>query len=224
MSLSAISSPDILVFDQSRDNSPKGQELANQLKRIDQPVFCRGMASGIQVRPAHGDGSGQNLFDGIVLPCPLGSFGDRSFCSDHGLRYPYVGGSMAKGISSVAIVRELGRNGMLGFFGAAGLPLEVVEQAIDQLEPDRTHFSYGFNLIHSPNEPELEKALVELYIRRDIRLIEASAFLSLTLPLVRFRTHGIHRDATGEVVTPNRIIAKISREEIAARFMAPPMP
>ena len=30
---------------------------------------------------------------------------------------------MAKGISSAAMAEELGRAGMLGFFGAAGLPL-----------------------------------------------------------------------------------------------------
>ena len=40
---------------------------------------------------------------------------------------------MAKGISSVAMVEELSRSGMLGFFGAAGLPLAVVEDAIDRL-------------------------------------------------------------------------------------------
>jgi PfaD family protein len=44
----------------------------------------------------------------------------------------------------------------------------------------------------------------------------------LTLPVVRYRTHGIHRDATGRIVTPNQIIAKISREEVATRFFSPP--
>jgi len=222
LSLSVLSAPDILSFDQSCPNPQTEQGLNLKLRHIGQPIFCRGGDRGLQVRPVAGSKESWDLFDGIVLPCPLESFGDRSFCLDHNLRYPYVGGSMAKGISSVAMVRELGRNGMLGFFGAAGLPLEEVSGAIDQLESDRARFSYGFNLIHSPNEPELEKALVELYLDRDIRLIEASAFLSLTLPLIRFRTHGIHRDAAGEVVTPNRIVAKISREEIAARFMAPP--
>ncbi|MBW6511498.1 MAG: PfaD family polyunsaturated fatty acid/polyketide biosynthesis protein [Desulfuromonadaceae bacterium] len=158
----------------------------------------------------------------MVLPCPLESLGNRDFCRDHRLRYAYVGGSMAKGISSVAMVEALAEAGMLGFFGAAGLLPETVEEAINQLQSRVTSGGYGFNLIHSPNEPELENALIDLYLRRGVTLIEASAFLDLTLPLVRYRTHGIYRDANGCIITPNRIIAKISREEVAARFFAPP--
>jgi trans-AT polyketide synthase, acyltransferase and oxidoreductase domains len=145
--------------------------------------------------------------------------GDPGFCSDLGLRYPYLGGSMAKGISSVAMVEELGRAGMLGFFGAAGLPFSAVETAVDRLAC--ADFPCGFNLIHSPHEPDLEKALAELYIRKGVRLVEASAFLALTLPLVRYRTHGIHRLPDGTICVPNRIIAKVSREELAERFFSP---
>lgn len=146
--------------------------------------------------------------------------GDPGFCADLGIRYPYLGGSMAKGISSVAMAEELGRAGMLGFFGAAGLPLESVEQAIDRLAAAGVPF--GVNLIHSPHEPDLESALVELYLRKGVRLVEASAFLALSLPLVRYRVHGIRRDADGRIVAPNRIIAKVSREELAERFFSPP--
>lgn len=159
---------------------------------------------------------------GMVLPYSLQQLGDRSFCLDHGLVYPYVGGSMAKGISSVAMVKAFGQNGMLGFYGSAGLPMEEVEAALDSLQQMPEPIPFGVNLIHSPSEPELEKALVELYLKRGVRLIEASAFLALTLPVVRYRTAGIYRDASGQVVAPNRIIAKISREEVAARFMSPP--
>jgi PfaD family protein len=100
--------------------------------------------------------------------------------------------------------------------------LEQVEKAIDELQAEGESFPFGVNLIHSPNEPELEKALVGLYIRKKIHLVEASAFLALTLPIVRYRTHGIHRGTDGRIVTPNKVVAKISREEVAARFMAPP--
>ncbi|MEI6703864.1 MAG: PfaD family polyunsaturated fatty acid/polyketide biosynthesis protein [Deltaproteobacteria bacterium] len=146
--------------------------------------------------------------------------GDQDFCREIGIRYPYLGGSMAKGISSVAMAVELGRAGMLGFFGAAGLPFATVEAAVDQLTD--ADFPCGFNLIHSPHELDLEAALADLYIRKGVRLIEASAFLALTLPLVRYRTHGLHRDANGAIIAPNRIIAKVSREELAERFFSPP--
>jgi trans-AT polyketide synthase, acyltransferase and oxidoreductase domains len=148
------------------------------------------------------------------------AMGDPAFCTDLGIRYPYLGGSMAKGISSVTMVEELGKAGMLGFFGAAGLPLAAVEAAVGHLT--KADFPCGFNLIHSPHEPDLEKALADLYIRRGVRLVEASAFLALTLPLVRYRVHGIHRTADGTICVPNRIIAKVSREELAEKFFSPP--
>ncbi len=127
---------------------------------------------------------------------------------------------MAKGISSAAMVEALGQAGMLGFFGAAGVAFAEVEAAVDRLTGK--DFPCGFNLIHSPHEPDLEAALAELYIRKNVRLVEASAFLDLTLPLVRYRTHNIHRAANGEIVVPNRIIAKVSREELAEKFLSPP--
>ena len=145
--------------------------------------------------------------------------GDTAFCQELGIRYPYLGGSMAKGISSVELSIALGKSGMLGFFGAAGLPVEAVETALDQLITSGVPF--GCNLIHSPQEPDLEAALAELYIRKGVKLVEASAFLALTLPLVRYRLHGIHRATDGSIVTPNRIIAKVSREELAEKFFSP---
>jgi len=157
---------------------------------------------------------------GFVPPCLPENLGNPAFCRELGIRYPYLGGSMAKGISSVAMAEELGKAGMLGFFGAAGLTLPDVEAAVDRLSAG--NFPFGCNLIHSPHEPELEQALVDLYLKKGVRLIEASAFLKLTLPLVRYRIRDIYRRADGSVCAPNRIIAKVSREELAARFFAPP--
>jgi trans-AT polyketide synthase/acyltransferase/oxidoreductase domain-containing protein len=80
---------------------------------------------------------------------------------------------------------------------------------------------FGFNLIHSPNEPRLEADTVQLYLDRNICLVEAAAFLDVTLPLVRYRVTGISRNSDGQVVTPNHIIAKLSREEVAEKFLSP---
>ncbi|MEK6258950.1 MAG: PfaD family polyunsaturated fatty acid/polyketide biosynthesis protein [Planctomycetota bacterium] len=186
---------------------------------------------------------------GVVPPVRIEQLGDATFCADHGLRFPYVSGAMAAGIGSVEVVEEMAQHGMLGFFGAAGLSPSRVEQAIDRLqrelmvdgrglmvrtERQDTSFSsapqpstlnpqpaYGFNLIHSPNEQSLEKALVGLYLKRGVRLVEASAYLDLTPHVVRYRLHGIHRDAAGHVVTPNKVIAKVSRIEVGSKFFAP---
>ncbi len=152
----------------------------------------------------------------------LADLGSHAFCAEHRLRYPYVGGAMANGIASVEFVEAMSRAGLLGFFGAAGLDPDTVEAAIDRLKRSLPDATYGFNLIHSPNEPRLEAAVADLFIRRGIKLVEASAYLGLTLPIVRYRVHGIHQDSTGRIITPNRVMAKVSRVEVASKFFAPP--
>ena len=158
----------------------------------------------------------------MLPPCPLENLGDASFCADHGLRLPYVGGSMAHGISSPEIAIALGQHGMLGFIGAAGDSPGKVEKAILRMKSLPEPVPFGFNLIHSPNEKGLEDEMVDLYLRHEVRLIEASAFLAMSLPLVRYRVTGIHEDENGNIITPNRIIAKVSRVEVASKFFAPP--
>jgi PfaD family protein len=207
--------------------SRSGAELADALRRLNQPLFIaahndsliplsrpRLLADGETPPP------GALPLVGFAPPCPPENLGDPSFCRELGIRYPYLGGSMAKGISSVAMALALGRAGMLGFFGAAGQTVPQVEEAVNQLISGGVPF--GCNLIHSPHDPELEQALVRLYLDRRVRLVEASAFMKLTLPLVRYRLTGIRRNDDGTIHTPNRIIAKVSREELAARFFAPP--
>ena len=159
----------------------------------------------------------------FVPACPLEHLGDPSFRSLHKTRLACMSGAMANGIGSVEIVEAMGRGGMLGIFGAAGLSIGQVERAIGRIQHSLgDEFPFGFNLIHSPSEPALESAIVDLYLRRNIRLVEASAFLDLTLPVVRYRVAGIHVDSRGKIKTPNRIIAKVSRIEVASKFLAPP--
>ncbi|MGR3221233.1 MAG: PfaD family polyunsaturated fatty acid/polyketide biosynthesis protein [Candidatus Anammoxibacter sp.] len=159
---------------------------------------------------------------GYVPAVRMENLGDNSFCKTHELQYPLVAGAMANGICSTDIVEAMGKSGMLAFFGAAGLSIEKIESAIDRLEQCSVNFPFGFNLIHSPGEPDHEAAVVDLYLRRKVRLVEASAFLGLTLPVVKYRVSDIYRDKQGNIVTPNRVVAKISRIEVASKFFAPP--
>ena len=100
-----------------------------------------------------------------VPACPLENLGDRSFCADYGLRYAYLAGAMANGIGSAEIAEALGQAGMISFFGAAGLSPATVEAAIDRLSRNLgERYPFGFNLIHSPNEPDLEAAIVDLVL------------------------------------------------------------
>ena len=153
---------------------------------------------------------------------PPENLGDPEFKKRHNLRYAYVGGAMANGITSTAMVEALGKAGMMGFYGAAGLTLAEVEKAIDEVQRKLGDSPYGFNLIHSPGDPDLEDALVDLYIKQGIRKVCASAYLNLTPALVRYRVSGIYQDSRGNIVCPNQVVAKVSREEVAQRFFSPP--
>ena len=159
-------------------------------------------------------------FYGYSAPICLENLCDNSFCRDHGIKYAYVGGSMAHGIASPEIAIALGKAGMLGFIGAAGDSPEKVENTLIRMKKEGVPF--GFNLIHSPAIPGLEDKIVDIYLKHEMRLVEASAFLQMTLPLIRYRVTGIHKDENGNIVAPNKIIAKVSRVEIASKFMAPP--
>ena len=167
--------------------------------------------------------TGQPDDDGqLVLPkTSLSALGDQSFLQDHDCKLPYVGGAMANGIASEQLVGALVKAGCLGIFGAAGLPVSRVEAAIDRLQQELGKGSYGFNLIHSPQEQDLEFQLATLYLAKGIQLVEASAYLKLTPAIVLYRVKGLTRDASGQIRIGNRVMAKISRQEVARQFLAP---
>jgi PfaD family protein len=60
-------------------------------------------------------------------------------------------------------------------------------------------------------------ATAELFLQKSVRLVEASAYLDLTPAIVRYRVAGL--TANGPT---NRVIAKISRVEVATKFLSPP--
>ena len=171
------------------------------------------------VRP---DGSGGLPLLGYAPALHPQNLGDPVFKKAHNLTYAYVAGAMANGITSVKMVEEVGRAGMIGFFGAAGLLPDQIEAAVNTLKQRMGSLPFGFNLIHSPADPELESATVDLYLRNEVKLISASAYLGLTLPLVYYRVQNLKRDSSGNVVCPNKIIAKVSRVEVARKFLEPP--
>jgi len=152
--------------------------------------------------------------------------GDRSFTEVHQVRFPYAAGAMANGIASTRLVCAMAGAGFLSFFGAAGLDPARIESALDEIEgqlggPGSGGPSWGSNLIHSPNEPAIEEAVADLYIRRGVRRVSAAAYMGLTPHVVRYACSGLHRDAQGLVVRRNHLFAKVSRPEVARHFMEP---
>ncbi len=157
-----------------------------------------------------------------ILPAlPMEQLGDPSFNTCYGTRYAYYAGAMASAIASAQMVIALGKAGFLGSFGAAGLPPARLEAAIQQIQAELPNGPYAFNLIHSPNEEALERGAVELYLRYGVRVVEASAFLDLTPHIVYYRAAGLSLNADGQIEINNRVIAKLSRREVATKFLQP---
>lgn len=171
-------------------------------------------------RLAVGEASFAHL--GTLAPLYPEWLGDRRFTETHRCRFPYVVGEMACGVATAEMVVAAGRAGFLGFFGAAGLAPERVAGAMREIARNSEGRSWGTNLIHSPNEPELERAMVDLYLNEEVRRVSASAFMALTPQVVRYAARGLHTDASGQIRRVNHVFAKISRPEVAAQFMAPP--
>jgi len=163
------------------------------------------------------------LLLGILPPLFPEWLGDRSFLEAHKLRFPYIAGAMFNEIASAAMVVEMAKAGMIGFFGSAGLPLEKIEQEINQIEHTLLDpgLSWGSNLIYSPSDPCLESAIVDLYLRRGVKRVSAAAFMQLSPHIVRYAITGVHADSSGRIHRKNYVFAKVSRPETARIFMEP---
>ncbi len=196
---------------------------------LNQPVYVVQYQNQQNLLSQHGEAkigvqtdSGGPPLTGFTPASSPRQLGDISFCEDHGLRFPYMCGAMANGIASIELIEAAANSNLLASFGAAGLTLSEIENAAKHLTESLRSKPFCFNLIFSPNEKGHEDAVVSLYLKYGIRLIETSAYMKLTLPAVRYRVHGIHRNADDEIETPNRIIAKASRIEVATKWFSPP--
>ncbi|MGI5861253.1 MAG: PfaD family polyunsaturated fatty acid/polyketide biosynthesis protein [Myxococcales bacterium] len=194
-------------------------DLTAALRRLDQPLFA--VRGDDRVELCESLGSWECLA-GVVPAIGAAGLGARSFKQAHGLRYACVSGAMAGGIASVDLVAAMGKAGFLGFFGAGGMALPQIEQAILELkrrldggEP------FGFNLLHNHYEPQVELETVEIYLRHGVRRVEAAAFMQLTPAIVLYRAKGLRLRADGRVEAPNHVFAKVSRPEVVAPFLAP---
>ncbi len=154
-------------------------------------------------------------------PLTLHTLGDKTFQQTYNTQYCYYAGAMANAISSEEMIISLGRAGLMGSFGSGGLLPERIEQAIQKIQLDLGSKPYAFNLLNSPNEPALEQKAVELFIRYHIPVVEASAYIALTPNLVWYRVSGLHRHPDGTILSDHHVIGKVSRREVAKRFLEP---
>lgn len=193
------------------------------LRALDQTCYIvsDGARLGITHQPpAISGGESLALLAAIepLLPSQLGS---SQFRAAHGLKYAYAAGAMANGISSADLVIALGQVGLLASFGAAGLTSNHIETARKRIQAALPNGPYAFNLIHSPSEEALERNAVELYLKHGVTTVEASAYLALTTHIVRYRASGLQLNAQGEIEIGHKVIAKVSRREVATHFLEP---
>ncbi|WP_239091143.1 PfaD family polyunsaturated fatty acid/polyketide biosynthesis protein [Asanoa iriomotensis] len=195
------------------------------MRRFREPVHVvRGQAGhepglGLGGRLVTAGAEGYELL-GTLPPLYPEWLGDRSFNRTHGVRFPYVAGEMANGIATVASVVAMAEARMLGFFGAAGLPLPAVERAVAELSRSlRGRDNWGVNLIHAPAAPESEERLVDLLVDAAVPKVSVSAYMDLTPAVVRCAVAGLRPEGRAR-----HLFAKVSRPEVAAKFLSPAPP
>ncbi|MDR2340407.1 MAG: PfaD family polyunsaturated fatty acid/polyketide biosynthesis protein [Deltaproteobacteria bacterium] len=191
--------------------------LDNLLAALYDPLEPVWLKSGGELT-IHGDSNATAIIPSIAP----GNFGSKAFRKEFDLRFAYVAGAMVGGISSAEMVATLAEAGLLGIFGSSGLPPSTVEDTVVGLQKRLRLKSFGCCLIHTPHDPALEQKLVDVFLAREMNLVEASAFLQLSAPLVQYRVTGLAELPDGSIFAPNRIMAKCSRLELAKRFFSPP--
>ncbi|MVA65304.1 PfaD family polyunsaturated fatty acid/polyketide biosynthesis protein [Agrobacterium vitis] len=195
--------------------------IRRQLQKLDQPgsVVSDGTRLGVtsELEP---------LEAGFKVVCRYpalapSALGDPDFLARYDLSFPYMAGAMANGIASPDLVIALAQQGFLASYGAGGVRLEQVDQALAKITSALQGAPFSVNLIHSPSEPAMENGLIDILLRYGVTIVEASAFMGLTPALVRYRALGLRRREDGSIDIGHRLIAKVSRSEVASVFMEP---
>ncbi|MBD2344698.1 PfaD family polyunsaturated fatty acid/polyketide biosynthesis protein [Anabaena subtropica] len=201
--------------------------IKNKLMALDKPCYIVKVAGKIGVTndgylaPAEIGITGQVELLTSLSSIRIQQLGDPTFLSFYGVQSAYMTGAMAGGIASEEMVIALGKQKILGSFGAGGLPPERLEIAINRIQQALPNGPYAFNLIHSPNDMAIERRAVDLYLKYGVTTVEASAFLDLTANIVYYRVAGLSLNDANQIQIKNKVIAKISRREVASKFMQP---
>ncbi|MCD4753254.1 MAG: PfaD family polyunsaturated fatty acid/polyketide biosynthesis protein [Anaerolineaceae bacterium] len=200
-------------------------ELAKMIIKNTETIFAIQTETGIgfTTQPAFtlvSDGEISNV--AALAPAMVADqFGDPGFLHDYGVRAAYYAGAMANEIASTAMVITLGKAGFMGSFGAGGLSPERIEKAIQEIQAALPEGPYAFNLLNNPFEPAVERNTVDVYLKYNVKVVEAAAYIIPSESLVYYRVMGLSENPDGSVQIGNRVIAKVSRREVAGKFISP---
>jgi trans-AT polyketide synthase, acyltransferase and oxidoreductase domains len=149
--------------------------------------------------------------------------GSKSFQQRYGIKYSYLTGAMYRGVASKELVICMAKAGLLGFLGTGGLRLDEIEEDLIFIKNELDNGQvYGMNLLSNLYNPQMEMETIELYLKHGVTIVEAAAYMMMTPALVYFRVKGLEKNKNGRIRCKHKIIAKISRPEVAATFLAPP--
>lgn len=181
-------------------------KMVNEIKKTTSPII-----DDIEEENAFSDLTNKNV-----------RLGNADFLRDYGLKYAYASGGMYRGASSKEMVSAMGKSRLLSFLGTGGLSIDQIEEDIryvqSQLGKDGI---YGLNLLNNLYDPDMEMQTVKLYLKYRVRFVEAAAYIQMSAPLVYFRLKGLKRRVDGTVACHHKILAKLSRPEVAEAFMKP---
>ncbi|AEW95946.1 MULTISPECIES: ACP S-malonyltransferase [Streptomycetaceae] len=152
------------------------------------------------------------------------TLGSAAFREAYGVSYAYVAGGMHHGITSPEFVARMAGAGFLAFLGTAGLPAAEVERAVRRTrELLGGDGPFGVNLTYSPFGSGAEDAVVDAALGGGVRFLEASTYVQITPALVRYRLRGA-KVTDGRARAPHKLLAKVTRPDVARLFFAPPPP
>jgi trans-AT polyketide synthase, acyltransferase and oxidoreductase domains len=202
----------------------KKESLPNCILQFNSPVYAIKHQETIKLVNSGNLSAEKNtelIIVGYLPPISFTNFGDPSFLDTYGVNAAYYAGAMANAIASEKMVIALAKSGLMGSFGSGGLSIERLKSAINTIQTAVPDGPFIFNLLHNPFDPQVEQQTVDLYINHNIRTVEAAAFIQLTPAIVRYRAAGLSTDKNDNIHIENRIIAKVSRKEIALLFLHP---
>nr|WP_297936112.1 ACP S-malonyltransferase [uncultured Lachnoclostridium sp.] len=184
----------------------EARSMVRQIKRLAEPLIV--------------EESEEIESNSVITAQTLGS---EKFRNYFGVKYAYTVGSMYKAISGVDLVKKMANSGFLAFYGTGGVSNEQLQKDLSQLKEEVSNDKiFGVNMLYQEGNSDKEKVLVDIVLRSGIKIVEASAYLMITQELIRYRLQGIHKNEYGEPCVKNKLIAKVSRPEIAKLFLAAP--
>ncbi|GIJ29512.1 polyketide biosynthesis protein PksE [Micromonospora qiuiae] len=173
-------------------------------------------------------GGGQPVAAGGSLPdltpaeLTPGRLGDPGFRADHGVRWAYVVGGLAPGVTSPRLVIRLAGAGLLGYLGVDGLDPAQIKAAVGEVRAGvPAGAPWGVSVAHDPHHPALAARTIDLLRRLDVNRLEAIGFTDDITELVGYRLAGL-RLVDGRPRPARRLLARVSRPEVARLFLGPP--